>query len=79
MRDFYFAYPKVSQVVRQEESAKLSAQRELIVNQATKSNRILVRTKNVCPHVMQDHHHWEKAINLTGNTEENFRMVFKVN
>lgn len=61
-----------------EESAKLAAQRELIINQATKSNKILVRTKNVCPHVMQDHHHWEKVIKLTGNKEEDFKVVLKL-
>lgn len=61
-----------------EESTKLATQRELIINEATKKGSILVRTKNVCHHVMQDHHHWEKVIKLTGNIEEDFIRVIKL-
>lgn len=44
---------------------------------ATKTGSILIKNKNVIHHVMQDHHCWEKVIELTGNMEKDFEKVLK--
>jgi tetratricopeptide (TPR) repeat protein len=61
-----------------EESSKLAKQRELIINEASKKASILVKTPNVCHHVMQDHHHWGKILKLTGNKIDDFKEVLKL-
>ena len=61
-----------------EKSSNFAAKRELIVQDATKTGRILIKTENVCHHVVQNHHHWEKVIELTGNVKEDFKRVVKL-
>ncbi len=58
-----------------ERSAEFAAKREMIIQEAAKNGSLLIKTDNVINHVMQEHHHWEKVIELTGNKIEDFKKV----
>lgn len=60
-----------------EESAKRALLRTTVIESA-KKGKILVKTENVCHHIIQDHHHWEKVIKLTGDKKEDFKMILKL-
>lgn len=58
-----------------EESVKRAVIREAIVAESIKEGKILVRSSNVAPHVMQNKHAWNKIIELTGDIEKDFKSV----
>jgi hypothetical protein len=56
------------------EAAERAAIRETILEGA-KSGRIVIKNPNVQFHIMQEKHGWDKVIKLTGNVEEDFKVV----
>lgn len=56
-------------------NVNLLQKNETIVQDSVKKSSILIKEKNVINHVMQEHHHWEKVIEITGNLEEDFKKV----
>lgn len=45
--------------------------------EAVKKGRIIAQNPNVAPHVLQKKHNWDRVIELTGNTEEDFKRVVR--
>lgn len=66
---------EAKQVKILEESVKRAALRETIVVEAAKEGKILVKSSNVVPHVMQPKHAWNKIIELTGDIEKDFKSL----
>jgi phosphate-selective porin len=58
-----------------QESAKRTLIREEIIKGASQAGEILVKNKNVCYHVMQAEHRWDKLIKLSGNAAEDFKKI----
>lgn len=58
-----------------EKSLEFAAKREVIIQDAAKTGKILVRNKNTQIHIMQPKHAWNKLIELTGDVEENFKKI----
>jgi tetratricopeptide (TPR) repeat protein len=56
------------------EATKRSAARTALI-ESSKNGKILIKSVNVKPHVLQKKHAWNKLIKLTGNIEIDFKNV----
>lgn len=57
------------------ESVKRASIREVAIAESIRESKILVKSSNVAPHVMQNKHAWNKFIALTGDVEKDFQAV----
>lgn len=69
------AASQIKQAKVLEESGKRALFREVLIANAVKDGKILVRNFNTKIHIMQSKHAWDKLIKISGNIEEDFKKV----
>ncbi len=69
---------KGSQTKILQQSLDYACKRIAVLVEAKSTNKILWKSPNVKPHVMQPKHCWDKVVKLTGNLDKDFEQVIKL-
>ena len=72
-----YASSETAEATILKECEKLATARGALI-EAAKAGKIIIKSPNVIPHVMQHKHGWDKIIKLTGNIEEDFKKIIKL-